>query len=234
MDRDRKIYLGIETSTVVCSVALFDQERVLLEKNQFKDRSHSSHLTLMIDAVMKEMEIGWNQLAGVVFSDGPGSYTGLRIGASVAKGICYIHDLPLWRISGLRASSDHSYYKMGSGIHVGVSDARREDIYVVILDEEGQMLVSPRLWNLESDWRPFLEEQRDKDIWVSGAGKEKVLGSKEGWNVTDSRIGHSAANLFYSMIQNPDIQPVNNKMVFEPFYMQTPNITQSKKLTLRK
>ena len=84
-------------------MALFGSDGVIEEMTERKGKSHSSHLTLMIEKLLEGHKMKTNDLSGVVFSDGPGSYTGLRIGASVAKGICFVHDIPLFSYSGLRA-----------------------------------------------------------------------------------------------------------------------------------
>ncbi|MGF1585742.1 MAG: tRNA (adenosine(37)-N6)-threonylcarbamoyltransferase complex dimerization subunit type 1 TsaB [Bacteroidales bacterium] len=87
--------LNIETSTSVCSVSISAGSNVLILKETRVDRSHAALLTVMIEEAMSESGMDFTHLSAVAVSKGPGSYTGLRIGVSTAKGICYAGGLPL-------------------------------------------------------------------------------------------------------------------------------------------
>ena len=87
--------LCLETATPSCSVALVHNGEVLACEEDPKGQNHSEKITLFIDSVMKKAGISYNQLDAVAVSMGPGSYTGLRIGVSTAKGICYAVSKPL-------------------------------------------------------------------------------------------------------------------------------------------
>jgi tRNA threonylcarbamoyladenosine biosynthesis protein TsaB len=89
------IILNIETSTSVCSVSISAGNSIVTLKEIKVDRSHAALLTVMISEAMSESGTGFPQLSAVAVSKGPGSYTGLRIGVSTAKGICYASGLPL-------------------------------------------------------------------------------------------------------------------------------------------
>ncbi len=98
----KRLILNIETSTNVCSVSLSAGEEVLAARESRTDRSHASLLTVFVDEVMRESATGYCDLAAVAVSRGPGSYTGLRIGVSAAKGICYGAGVPLLAVDTLR------------------------------------------------------------------------------------------------------------------------------------
>jgi tRNA threonylcarbamoyladenosine biosynthesis protein TsaB len=83
------LILTIETSTSVCSVALANNGQIICQKESSDEKSHAKLLTLFVDEVIKESAININQIDAIAVSKGPGSYTGLRIGVSVAKGLCY-------------------------------------------------------------------------------------------------------------------------------------------------
>ena len=97
------LILNIETSTEVCSVALAREGIVINQRENQSGQNHSKLLTLYIKELLDESKIISNQLNAVAVSGGPGSYTGLRIGVSVAKGICYASQLPLIAISSLES-----------------------------------------------------------------------------------------------------------------------------------
>ncbi len=95
--------LNIETATKVCSIAIGKDGKLIALKEADKEKSHSSVITLFIQEVLKEASIALSSLDAVAVSKGPGSYTGLRIGVSTAKGVCYSLDKPLIAISTLQA-----------------------------------------------------------------------------------------------------------------------------------
>nr|MBA3705815.1 tRNA (adenosine(37)-N6)-threonylcarbamoyltransferase complex dimerization subunit type 1 TsaB [Bacteroidota bacterium] len=84
--------LNLETATTVCSVSLAKDGELLAYKEQNGDYSHSENLTLFIEDVLKQAELKLSDIDAVAVSKGPGSYTGLRIGVSTAKGLCYSLD----------------------------------------------------------------------------------------------------------------------------------------------
>ena len=94
--------LLIESSNEVCSVALSSSENIIQEKWINEPNSHSVYLAPFVDEVMWNAGLSIHELDGVVISDGPGSYTGLRIGCSLAKGICMGANIPLIAVSTLK------------------------------------------------------------------------------------------------------------------------------------
>src|SRR5438045_2930752 len=96
------LILNIETSTTVCSVALAEDEHLLSYKEENKGFTHAEHTTLFIEDAFKEAGRKISEIDAVAVSSGPGSYTGLRIGVSTAKGLCYAIDKPLISISTLK------------------------------------------------------------------------------------------------------------------------------------
>jgi len=96
------ILLQIETATQVCSAALSVNGKTVALKELAAQNIHAGSLTLFIEEVMKKAGVAYADLDAVAVSSGPGSYTGLRIGVSTAKGICFAVDRPLIGISTLR------------------------------------------------------------------------------------------------------------------------------------
>src|SRR3972149_9009718 len=85
------LILNLETATTVCSVSLAKDGVLLAFKEQNGDYSHAENLTLFIEDVVKQAGIKLQNIDAIAVSKGPGSYTGLRIGVSTAKGLCYLH-----------------------------------------------------------------------------------------------------------------------------------------------
>src|SRR5450759_3699906 len=101
------LILNIDTSTEVCSVALARDGVVIHSRETLTGQNHAMLVTVYISELMEESNMTIDQIDAVAVSGGPGSYTGLRIGISVAKGICYASHLPLIAITSLEAMADH-------------------------------------------------------------------------------------------------------------------------------
>jgi len=129
--------LCIETSTEFCSVSLIEELKITGSKTLTINKSHSEHLLTLIDGLMQEKNISLTQLSSIAVSKGPGSYTGLRIGVSTAKGLCYSLNLPLISINALdlMAFQVIKNYNIGSkSLLCPMIDARRMEVYTKILD----------------------------------------------------------------------------------------------------
>lgn len=100
------LILNIETSTRTCSVCISEDGKVRDFKEINDEKSHAKYLTIFIDEIMKRQKISFNDLDAISVSKGPGSYTGLRIGVSTAKGLCYAKDLPLIAINTLQSMAN--------------------------------------------------------------------------------------------------------------------------------
>lgn len=138
--------LCLETSTDICSVALFNEVNLISFRETKEKNAHSSRLTVMIDELMQEAGLDYKCLSAVAVSKGPGSYTGLRIGAGVAKGLCYATQIPLIAISTLESIAYEIARQIAgmewklAPIIVPMIDARRMEVYRTIYDARGQQL----------------------------------------------------------------------------------------------
>ena len=128
------IILNIETSTKNCSVSIADSGKIIAFKELNNGNySHAEVLHPFIIEVLKEANLSANQIDAVAVSKGPGSYTGLRIGISAAKGLCFAFDKPLISIDTLTSLS-HSI-SIEDGIIVPMLDARRMEVYASLFDK---------------------------------------------------------------------------------------------------
>lgn len=125
--------LALETSTLSCSVALFDDDACVQSEQRCEEQHvHASNLLPIIDAALKSA--GWqaSDLSAVAVCAGPGSYTGLRIGTSTAKGICHAQGIPLIAINSLEIQAYHAVANgslEANATVIAVMDARRDEVY---------------------------------------------------------------------------------------------------------
>ncbi|MEY4383142.1 MAG: hypothetical protein RI995_684 [Bacteroidota bacterium] len=163
--------LGIETSTNHCSVALFQDGKVVSDRLLTDEGSHSKMLTLLIEEVCNESSISLADVHAIAVSNGPGSYTGLRIGLSTAKGLCYGNDLPLICLPTLHIMAEEARIKYPNEILCPMLDARRMEVYTCLLHANGEEILPTQAKILSDD---FLMDEATKIIaFGNGAGKWK-------------------------------------------------------------
>lgn len=131
--------LCLETATSTCSVALNDGNRTLALRECKGQNAHSEKITIFIKEVLDEVGVDYDRLDAVAVSKGPGSYTGLRIGVSTAKGICYAADKPLIAVDTLQAMAMGMRQRLGDELQladllVPMIDARRMEVYCSVFD----------------------------------------------------------------------------------------------------
>ncbi len=132
--------LHIETATKVCSVVLSENDKVLFCEETYIENSHSSLLTIYIQNIIKKAGIALSEIDAISVSKGPGSYTGLRIGVSAAKGICFGIDKPLISVNTLEAMSYgfiETFNKelLEEALLCPMIDARRMEVYAAIYNQ---------------------------------------------------------------------------------------------------
>lgn len=129
------VVLSLETSTDVCSVALHDGEQLLAQDEIHEPQAHASRLAPLIDSVTRKAGVALKTIDAVAVSKGPGSYTGLRIGASTAKGLCYALDVPLIAIGTLELLAFQGNARNPSHASLcPMIDARRMEVYCMVAD----------------------------------------------------------------------------------------------------
>ncbi len=173
------LILNLETATTVCSVALSENGHLLALKEINAGYTHAENLTVFIEEVMREAGKKMPELEAVSVSKGPGSYTGLRIGVSTAKGICYGLNIPLIGISTLKSLtkkvlSDHRLL-VTDHLLCPMIDARRLEVYCALYDKELQEVAGIQAKIM--DERSFEEVLKTRMIYFfgDGAGKCKVM-----------------------------------------------------------
>ena len=217
--------LCLETATPVCSVALNDGCCTIALRETEEQNAHSEKITNFIREVMETAKIDYKQLDAVAVSQGPGSYTGLRIGVSTAKGICYAADLPLMAIDTLEAMAYGMKAKLGSQICendllIPMIDARRMEVYAAVFDANLQRINDTAA--LVIDENTFVDLQKYHRLWLFGDGAPKlkqVYENQPNVNIVDG-FKPSAAymlNLADKALREHNFVDV---AYFEPFYLK--------------
>lgn len=132
--------LSIETTTPLCSVALHQDGKLCYSCESQEEGVHGKKLTRLIEQTLQQAEIHANQLAAIAISNGPGSYTGLRIGLATAKGLCFGLDLPLITLNTLEIMAA-AWDKNTNSLLLPMIDARRMEVYAAILDPHDETIV---------------------------------------------------------------------------------------------
>ena len=131
--------LCIETSLDYCSVSIIEDGKVIDSENINIKKSHSEFILILIKNLLKRIKISLNQLSAIAVSEGPGSYTGLRIGVSTAKGLCFSLDLPLLSVNSLDLMiydvKKKNLVESGS-LLCPMIDARRMEVYTKIVKDD--------------------------------------------------------------------------------------------------
>jgi len=209
--------LHIETSTKVCSVAIsFNGKIIAVKENEEDGYSHGENLTLFIQDVLKQASISIKDVNAVSVASGPGSYTGLRIGVSTAKGLCYPLAIPLIAIDSLTSLAEIAKQKYSSTNLCPLIDARRMEVYNAIFSSEEKMIKPISADIIEDDsyseFEPFI---------YFGDGAEKLVSIWSTKNCTiDLEIKSSAigqADLAFKKFEANEFEDV---AYFEPFYLK--------------
>lgn len=168
--------LNIESATTVCSVCISDGDEIVASREVDGDYQHAEKLAVFVDEILEETGIPAMELDAVAVSLGPGSYTGLRIGTSLAKGICYAADIPLIAVPTLMQMCLHGsvqeYLKeFPNALLAPMLDARRMEVYSAVYTAGLEVLEPVRALILEaSSFDGFLVEQ---PVLFFGNGSKK-------------------------------------------------------------
>ena len=217
--------LCLETATPVCSVALNDSCCTIALRETEGQNAHSEKITNFIREVMEVGKIDYKQLDAVAVSKGPGSYTGLRIGVSTAKGICYAADLPMMAIDTLEAMAYGMKTKLGSqmgenDLFIPMIDARRMEVYAAIFDAQLNKINDTAA--LVIDENSFEDLRKDHHLWLFGDGAPKLKKTFENQSNISIVEGFKPSAAYMlplaeKALRNHDFVDV---AYFEPFYLK--------------
>ncbi len=165
------LILSLETSTKTCSVALHQDASLLALQEVHLEKSHSALLNIMIRDILAYCEVKKQSLSAIAVSKGPGSYTGLRIGVSVAKGLCFALDIPLIGVNTLQAMAwQVDQFNQHQALLCPMIDARRMEVYCLIQKgSDTEVMPTTAVVVDENSFQEYSEEE----IWFFGNGAEK-------------------------------------------------------------
>lgn len=224
------IILNIETSTPVCSAAIAINGKVIGLKESFEDKSHASLLTIFIEELFTENNLKPEQLNAVSVSEGPGSYTGLRIGVSVAKGICYAKKIPLIAINTLQAMALMASESLPDENHLlcPMIDARRMEVYSALYSnrvEEKRKVLAEII-----DEKSYHEELTQNKVVFFGNGADKCKTQIVNSNAIFLEGIYPSAKFMAALSQKAfENNQFKDAAYFEPFYLKDFVGTVSKK-----
>ena len=232
------LILCIETGTDICSVGIARDGELTSLRESDQGRDHAKHLGLFVDELLRETGIAPDELDAVAVGMGPGSYTGLRIGVSFAKGLCYGLNIPLIAVGSLDALAQVAIEDYEAGILdvdnwddallCPMVDARRMEVYTRLYNAKGEPLseVSAEI----IDENSFAEQRAERQMVIFGNGAAKcckVLPDATYINITPSARG--LARLAQQRLDNGQTEDI---AYFEPFYLKDFVVIPSKKRLL--
>ena len=215
--------LSIETSSDICSVCIADDEKLIDIIESSENRSHASHLSVFIDRMMKKSNIPYSELKAVAVSMGPGSYTGLRIGVSMAKGLCYGLNIPLISVNTLYSLAlgfkERNKNLQKNSLLIPMIDARRMEVYTCIYDEN--LLPKTEISAEIIDENSFSDYSANNMLYFFGPGAPKCSSVIRNENVNFiedifpcSQFIANEANRKFNLKEFEDVA------YFEPFYLK--------------
>ncbi len=209
--------LNIETSTKNCSVSLAKNGEIInLKEIAEQSYTHSEKLHVFIDELLKQSGVKYNQLAAIGLSKGPGSYTGLRIGTSTAKGFCFALDIPLIAIDSLTILAHQ--IKHHNGLIIPMIDARRMEVYTTTFDKNHHQLSAIEALVIEDNSFQTIAE---KTYFVGdGATKCKEILNKENFIFLDDIIYPSAKEMGELTFEKFKQKAFEDLAYFAPFYLK--------------
>ncbi len=218
--------LNIETATKNCSVSIAkDGQTIALREVAELGYSHAEKLHIFIEEVVADARISLGDIKAIAISQGPGSYTGLRIGVSAAKGLCYALDVPLIAVDTLQSLA--MQVKVADGVIIPMLDARRMEVYSAIFDSN---LVKIRKVEAEVIDADSFSEITHKQYFIGDAvAKCKEILMRDDRVFLDEIIYPSANEMSAISYQQFQLCEFVDMAYFEPYYLKDFVTTVSKK-----
>ena len=220
------LILNLETATTVCSVSLAKDGHLLAFKEQNGDYSHAENLTLFIEDVVKQAGIKLQNIDAIAVSKGPGSYTGLRIGVSTAKGLCYSLNKPMIAINTLQhlslsvSKNLNSHFSYLKSIFSPMLDARRMEVYCAFFDSDNNEVIPTSAEIIDEHSFSDLLKKNMICFFGDGAAKCKSFLSVNKNAIFIDNVIPSAKNMVSLSEQAFINKQFEDVAYFEPFYLK--------------
>lgn len=216
------LLLQIETATTACSVALVQNGKVLAVKELNERNIHAEVITVFIEQLFSQTQKTYTDLDAIAVSSGPGSYTGLRIGVSTAKGLCFALDKPLIAVETLQSMADGMAATLQDEdmLLCPMIDARRMEVYTALFDARGKRLQPTSAEIIDDNSYAELLSRHKVLFFGDGAAKcRDILGQHENARL-DTQFANSALHLTRSALAAYYKQAFEDVAYFEPFYLK--------------
>ena len=225
------LILSLETSAKVCSVAIHDDGKLVDTSEIHIEQSHASKLAVLIEEVKNKAGIEYSQLKAVAISSGPGSYTGLRIGTSTAKGFCFALGIPLISIGSLELLAFQMREQNPQNAYLcPMIDARRMEVYCLITDSDLN-IVHPTEAKVidEESFREYLDKNQ---VLFFGDGSDKCKDKIVHKNAKFvSGVYPKASQLGFLAFKKFNKNEIEDLVNFEPHYLKEFMIKQPKPIS---
>ncbi|MCB9231256.1 MAG: tRNA (adenosine(37)-N6)-threonylcarbamoyltransferase complex dimerization subunit type 1 TsaB [Bacteroidia bacterium] len=215
------LILALETATSVSSVAIFAGPELLGNLEFFGQNRHARLLTPMVNTLLHDLELQPADLSAVAVSKGPGSYTGLRVGVSTAKGLCMALDIPLISVGSLDALASEVVplaTELGAQI-VPMIDARRMEVYTATFDAQGQRLTEVEAVVVEENSFADLLESGKVIFTGNGAAKCREILQHPNAIILDHNLS-TARGMGRNAWTKFQTSEFADLLTFEPFYLK--------------
>jgi tRNA threonylcarbamoyladenosine biosynthesis protein TsaB len=218
--------LCLETATSVCSTALCDRAGIISVKESRENKSHATQLSILIGELLHGQGIRTSELEAVAVSKGPGSYTGLRIGVSTAKGIAYASSIPLIGIEttlsmfyGFKSSAENKYSFLTDSLYCPMLDARRMEVYYTLFDHSGRIVKDITASVISKESFSDIPESLRILFFGDGSGKcRDVINHKN--SIFADNFAASAVYMHDPVYEAFDAGRFEDIAYFEPFYLK--------------
>jgi tRNA threonylcarbamoyladenosine biosynthesis protein TsaB len=221
--------LSLETSSSVCSVALHQDQQLLTYAELRLEKSHSSHITVMVNQVLEYAGVSLKEVSAIAVSGGPGSYTGLRIGSGTAKGLCYSLDIPLIAVDTLLAMAQQviatTPYKE-KFLYCPMLDARRSEVYTCMVTHDLKITLPVEPLIIESNSFDAYLEKQPVVFFGSGAAKAQELLAPHENAFFLENVKPSAKAVGELAFERLEMQQFEDVAYYEPFYLKEVYITK--------
>ncbi len=221
----------IETSTSLCSTALVEDGKVVCERLSTEPRAHASMTAPYVNEMLEERGLGVKDCSAVAVSKGPGSYTGLRVGVSTAKGLCFGAGIPLISVGTLDTlvwqAMDDGLVPEGCRYIVPMVDARRMEVYTAIFTPDGKQVTPTEAMVVGED--SFKEQLSGGPVLFIGDGAGKCQGVINSHNAHFVQCCPKASGMTRPAVAAFNEGRFEDVAYFEPYYLKEFMTTTSKK-----
>jgi tRNA threonylcarbamoyladenosine biosynthesis protein TsaB len=226
------LILSLDTSTRGCSVAVHENGSLLTAYDLFTDKSSSAMLTTLMHNAVENAGFKLSDLDAVAVAKGPGSYTGLRVGVSTAKGLCYALDKPFIAVNTLHAMAMQVVPYFPGDLFCPMIDARRMEVYAAVYDGKGNVVRPTEAVIMNEDSFKDILETNKVVFFGDGAAKCKTLLSANlNANFIDIEIRPSARTVGDIATQAYSANNFEDVASFEPYYLKDFMTPPSRKTT---